>query len=350
MGFRPDTGNFNRLLTSLGIGLLLASLVVPYFFFHDTNVLLIPKTKLLGLTDTARQAIESRQAALSNLEVAVWIFAGLLFAGGVVLLLIGSLRLRVLQGKEDERLEIGTKREGAELEQLNPDELDRKRDKEAKEATEGEREADGADEKVENLPPSTSADQVQPSLQPRPSGGAPAQGEPAPRPRPDAPRQRQLDQRYLRTREAIVRIEKAVANAFQSHPVGPYKYFPEVKVRGDTKLRQITLDGLFRSGEESRPDIVLELRVAPSVPRTWNIRMREFIDRLLGKVARYEAITGRPASGWLLIVVPEDMTDVAEQPVLANEQLRMELSGIAKGALLHESEIPNLPEMLERAF
>ncbi|HSS33375.1 MAG TPA: hypothetical protein VLL27_08870 [Solirubrobacterales bacterium] len=97
---RTDTGNFNRFLTSLGLLLLLAAVLVPYFYFHDTDTLRIPVKELNGLTDVGREALETRQRREADLEVWVLGFAAVLTISGITALWLGGRRLRVAQGRK----------------------------------------------------------------------------------------------------------------------------------------------------------------------------------------------------------------------------------------------------------
>ena len=60
--FRTDTGNFNRFLTSLGLLMILGALLIPYFFFHDTDTLRIPVKELRELTPVAQDAFGNAPA------------------------------------------------------------------------------------------------------------------------------------------------------------------------------------------------------------------------------------------------------------------------------------------------
>lgn len=333
---RADTGNFNRLLASLGVGLLIAAAVIPYFFFRDTGVLLIPRRQLFGLTRTAREAIEARQHVLSDLEIGIAMLSGLLLVGGIVLLVVSARRLLVIQGKEDEKLELTTKREGVELQQLNPDELNAKRDEEAKEAT-----VEPASEQADLVAPTTPSI---PDMQETTSSRAPS---PVQEVRPAET----ADERYRRNRAAIVRIEETVVRTLKPARFRNYRYLADVKVVDEGERQQVNLDGLFRALADGRDDVVLLLKIAPSRQLGVRRRIREYTETLLATIVRYEAITGRSASGWLALVQPDDFESTDFDPEVIQRTLEGELSGLARSSLIKEAELgQSLPSLFEAFY
>ncbi|HEX7245333.1 MAG TPA: hypothetical protein VF245_07205 [Solirubrobacterales bacterium] len=318
---RTDTGNFNRFLTSLGLLLLAAALLIPYFYFHDTEVLRITQRELQGLTQTGHDAILARQRRAADLEVWILGLSAALVLGGITCLWFGGKRLRYAQTKEDEAIDRQAKRDDVEIQRLSDVEVEKKRDEQAREATAAERAGDV-----------TSGAPVEPQVQTD-------RGEAERRPTPVAS--------VAENRAAIVRIEEAVREAFEKSEVDSYEFISEARlVSGKERL---LVDGLFRATEDNL-DVLLELKIVRQV-RSLSFRGRQSADSALASLARYKAITGRRATTLLVIVVPRG---VDEFPLEDRRQLEDRISAWLAGegvvAIVPEEEIPTLPARLSQAI
>jgi hypothetical protein len=318
---RTDTGNFNRFLSSLGLLLLLGALLIPYFYFHDTEVLRVPVSELEGLTPIAREALESRQQRTRDLETWVLVFSGVLAGGGIALLWFGGRRLRIAQKKEDAAIDRKARRDDFEIEQLSQAEVEEKREEQARESA-----AEGTS--TEQPSPSGEIERSQIPL----AGGVQAT--------------------LSDSRVAVERIETGARTALEAESYHSYRFRYEVKTvtRTPTKRRELRLDGLFQSQERKRPDVILELKV---VRRTRFIqpRLRNFADGVLALVARYGQISHRETIGWLVIVLPHE-----SEPIELDERRQLEdrandsLIGLGKATVVNESELQSLPRRFSRLF
>jgi hypothetical protein len=314
---RTDTGNFNRFLTSLGLLLLLGALLVPYFFFHDTDTLRIPAKELGELTPVAREALETRQRREQDLEVAVLVFAGALAAGGIAALWFGGRRLRVAQGKEDAEIDRKAKRDDLEFQQMSQSEVDEKREEQVRESVKDEESG---------------------NAEARPAGhGAP------PPPPPGEPTSRIEDSRV-----AFERVESSTKEALEGGRFASHDFLYEVKTsRGS---QQLQLDGIFRSTSRDGTDVLLELKVVRQT-RMIRFRMRRASDELLALLMRYQHMSRRSAEGWLVVIVPREVEppDIEERRRL-EDQFNQSLAGSGKTTVLHESELTNLASRFRELF
>jgi len=313
--FRTDTGNFNRFLTSLGLLLLVGALLVPYFYFHDTETLRIPKAELKGLTPVSREALETRQRRQAGLEDWVLGFAVVLAGGGFGFLWFGGRRLRTAQGKEDAAVDRKAKRDDVEIEQMSQAEVEEKREVQARESVEQEA--------------------VSKQVEPPPFAAAPAQKNPA-------------DQRYRENREAIQRIEGRIKDSLPQAIPEQYEFLNDVKtVRGSQQLR---LDGLFRAHSREGTDVLLELKVTR---RATSVGMvgRSASDQLLALILRYQQVTIRKCLGWLVLVIQEDAEAHPSVDLAALEKrLNEALLDMAKASILREHELDRLPILFDELF
>ncbi len=317
---RTDTDNFNRFLTSVGLLLLVAALLAPYFFFHDTDVLRISQKELRGLTPAGRGALEARQRRTADLEVPVLVFSGVLALGGLAALWFGGRRLRTAQGKEDEALEREAKRKEVEFQRLSATEVDEKHAAEARESA-------------------PEATRPQPRQDEQADGGDQA--------RPPRPGDRELE-RLTQTRTAIDRIVEALRTTFEAERFDRYEFRPEVRVVG--RQNRLQLDGIFRARSREGTDVILELKVVRQ-SRNLSLLIRQFTDKVISLVTRYRDISGRDARGWLVAVIPQDV----EGPSLderreLEDRLEHSLANQGEGSIVHEDDIENLPGRFRELF
>ncbi len=331
--FKTDTGNFNRFLTSIGLLLLAAAVVVPYFFFQDTETLRISHQELQGLTATARDALEVRQRRIAHLEVPVLVLSVILALGGTASLGFGGKRLRTAQEKEDEAIERRARRENYEIQRLTRNEVEERRDEQAREAVqeEGVESEDRSKERATTLKP------LEPSAPERASRGEIAQ-----RPAPA----------FSNWRQEIARLEEDVKSSLEELESERFKYLADVKIVGPRSSRPgVSVDGLFEGQTSNQPDVAMELKV-PRVPvPELRGRGRLYADVLLADLARYRALTGREALGWLLIIIPESLEgEGVDQREQIEKRFNDLLAGIGKCSIVMESEVGELPRRFTQIF
>lgn len=315
---KTDTGNFNRFLTSLGLLLLAGALLIPYFYFHDTDVLRVSRKELNSLTPVGRHALEARQRRASDLEAWVLVLAGALVLGGAGSLYLGGRRLRFAQGKEDEAIDRQAKRDDVEIQRLSATEVEEKRDEQALEAA-GE-------------PP-----------RPEPTGEAPAR--PPARAEPTFPSPPPTVQE---SRDAIARIEETLRRTFEGHKNELFEYIPEAKLVSGS--RQLRIDGLFQSRDGKRPDVLLELKMNRS-SRNLYPRARQIADTALALLTRYRALAGRRATTWVLIVIPaEEDEPPLDERRHQEDLLNSSLAGEGVGTVIPEHDLGRLPARFAELF
>lgn len=317
---RTDTGNFNRFLTSLGLLLLAAALLIPYFYFHDTDVLRVSRGELERLTPVGSQALETRQRRAADLEAWVLGFSGALVLGGVASLYFGGRRLRAAQRKEDEAIDRQAKRDDVEIQRLSAAEVEEKRDEHV----------------LEDVGPATAQPERAPPLRRTVPPPTPA--------RTTTPRAPSVQE----SRAAIVRIEEALRQALEGQGSASFDYIPDAKLVAGS--HQVRIDGMFRSHDEGRPDVLLELRTNRG-SRNLYVRIRQITDTALALLTRYRALTGRRATAWVLVVIPgeEDEMPIEERRQF-EDRLSSSLVGEGVGTLISERDIGNLPKRFEALF
>ncbi len=304
---RTDTGNFNRFLTSLGLVLLAAALVIPYFYFRNTEILSIPDAELREMTETGRTALSDRQDAITSLEP--WVVGGaiLLALGGGVLLVAGGLRLKSAQESEDEETELRKDRARLELSEMSPAE---------RAAQVAEKASDEIEQERSEAPVVKAG---------RPPGS------------------------WARSEKTIARISERVNVAFQRKDLSGHTFQSQVRI--GTASHAIRLDGVFESTHDGDPDVLLETRVA-STPRIILKVARSVANDLIAKLTRYQAMTTRPARVWLVYVlrVEPSPDDDPQSLSHAKEILRDAVSPFGDATVITEAEIDQLPELFAETF
>lgn len=298
---RPDTGTFNRLLTSVGLIFMAAALVIPYFYFQSNDTLMVEQRQLDRLTETARTSIEDRQDDVASVQPYILPGAGVLILVGLGFLVWGGYRLRSTQERDDREAEARTVRAEAGVRDLTPKE---KEEKIAEDVT-------------------------------RPPSGPPGEAT------KDAPMEAPLGHRESRrvTREqrlkAARRVEQKITSAFAQAELDGYLFRPQVAVG------KLKLDGLFISVSEGQSDVLLEVRVGPTGPATIL-----FVDQILARVVRYEAERKRRCRPWLVVVLP-DTDSNSEEIDAIYQRLERNLGDIGAATVVLESEISMLPIAFE---
>lgn len=295
---RPDTANFNRFLTSVGLLLIAVSLLGPYFYFRNTDLLRISEKEMRTLTRTGRSAIRRRQNTVVALERPILILAAAGLLAGSLFLFNGGRRLRRLQGKEDEAIEREATLVDFKIKQLSEDEKDERRDEQAREAVK----------------------------------------------RPDAPPQ--FD--FQKSRRAVDRTEDRLDASLQREDFEAFEYLSDVKVVGGHREGEIAIDGLFKSRDRDRPDVLLEMKLMVSDPTPL---LAHFADAVLALLSRYHHLTGHDALGWLVIVLSEE---AGPSPQTNREDLEAwletALAGLGHATVLCEDELSSAPERFRALF
>jgi hypothetical protein len=308
--FRPDAGNFNRFLTTLGLLLVAASLVIPYFFFKNTAILELPEPEIQQMTATGQNSIRARQDAIVALEpwaVALSVTAALL---GVSLLVTGGIRLKKAQADEDEEGRLRRHRARMEIREQSPGEQARR-----------------AEEKA--------SAEVGDSTQPSPAAGGTPSGEGPVVPVP--------------TRAAMLaRIPDQVRSVFAQHEPATHQLNMQVTISSSEDT--IRVDGLFESQVDQLDDVILELAV--SDPSTIPKNARNRANELIAIVSRYRNISRNTARGWLVVVVPTAIAKSRGVETLeeAGVALRRALGKFGSATVIAEDELSTLPDLFAFDF
>jgi hypothetical protein len=307
---RPDTGSFNRLLTSVGLLLLAAALVIPYFYFQVNDTLRITRDELAALTTTGRESIEGRQGDIAAVQPYVLPGSAILILAGSSLLVWGGIRLRGAQDRDDREAKARVTMAEAGVRDLTPAE---KEEKIAEDATGAQAEAETERTR-------------KPGVADRPSAWQASPGS----------RLKQTQEQRL---EDARRVEGKIGSAFADAKLDHHIFRPQVAV-ADLKL-----DGLFISESPSRPDILLEVRVGiPILPQP-------IADRALARMVHYEAERRRACRPWLVVVVPtqeqDDPNRGAKRIDLNHKRLDNLLKPVGAATVILESEIEKLPKAFE---
>lgn len=312
--FRPDAGNFNRFLTSLGLALLAAALVVPYLYFKNTGTLEISQRELRGMTATGSEAIRARQDAIVSLEPWVIGVAGGSAFVGMVLLIIGGARLKRAQESEDEEGRLRRDRFRMEMREMSPSER-------AKDLTE---KAKAENERLRVVAAS-------------PVGGPVEKEIDGP---PVAP---------LKTRqETIARALNRFGEIFMQDEPASHRLKLQLSLRSMTD--SIRVDGLFEALERGASDVLLDLQV--SNPRFIDKSVRNRADGLIAKLGRYKNMSGREVQGWLVIVIPEELEPEvkAEELEAAEKRLQDSVGDFGAATVVVEKSMDLLPDLFRFEF
>lgn len=337
---RTDTGNFNRFLTSLGLLLLAAAVVIPYFFFRSTEVLTIPDSDLRGMTETGRSALRGRQDAIAFLEPLISAGAVLLAVFGVVLVVLGGIRLKSAQESEDEETELRKSRTKLEMQEMSPIEKEEQATEKAEAEVAQERETAtivGASITVGDAV--TVDDDV--SLELNQAERSPA-----------ADDIRNVRATLKDRQEQITRVSGGIEEAFRNKDLRSHSLKWQVRIGSATD--QIRLDGVFESTDDKVrdvQDVVLTTRVS-SDPRLLRRNAQNAANDLIALLSRYRALTGRNAQGWLVTVIPTESESDLHPDVYgpAADSLRNAIQPFGKAVLLDERELDTLPRLFIQQF
>jgi hypothetical protein len=324
---RPEPQSFTRFTVSVAVFLAIIALVLPGLVLRETAVLRISERELAGLSPTARDELTRRQD-IARATGYVAPFVGLAFlicAGGLAW--YGLPRLK--EQEEDEK-----KKSTAELDKLLLDIRDQ---------SETERE-EGLRADVEEELPDVGSRIADPSdndrnAQSTPTAGGDESGQLESRPttieQPATKAQPPPDSQELRDRMQLARHVEDQALTWIGRLAGSeYELRRNVSIRASVRLQ---LDGLLLSKSESRPDILVEIKLSsPTVVRkTTSMRLLE----QAGKLMAYREYSGREATAWLVLVsdepVPDEVRDrVTQQALGFSEHLRV--------TIIDKDELANL--------
>jgi hypothetical protein len=335
---RPDTGNFNRLLTSLGLVCLGAALVVPYFYFRSTSVLETTRIELDRLTPTAQDALTGRQAGIAALEAWVIALAITLALIGLALVIVGAIRLKKAQDSEDEEAELRKDRARAEIRGLTPAEEERKATIEAEQ------------DEVVDEEGGDGGQPTEPESAPSAPGSAPPELPIEPLSEEDEPRQRRLEPRLERaesrvvvTRKVILRVERRVNDIFLQADLGGFEFSSNLGIR--SKIGQIEIDGLFTAASSKQENVVLELKVLRN-GRTVHRNARNRAEQALATVARFNSVAVEHAAIWLVMIVAEEgIEEATGTDLLKAEEIATQFM-LNRGAatVIREPDLDLLPQ------
>lgn len=284
---RPDTQNFNRLLVSLGTVLVALALVGPWLFYRDMGALTITSARLGTLTPTARRVLTDRQAVVHTIQGVMPYVAVATALAGLILLIWGAKRMKEAQGWEDRSLRAGTREIESRVEPQTQEEKEQR-----------EQATDAANVLSET-----------PIREPGSGDGEPSVG-------PSVTRTIPLPQ--LPNTDDLRRAKDAVLDHLRNLDIAGFGFQSEVKVVAQGRTA-VLLDGLFTAETRDTSDIVVEVRAKSS---RFPFLIPSFdTDRVIASVAQYSAATGRPAIGWLVVVL---LAEDIEQADLAQDQGRLE--------------------------
>jgi hypothetical protein len=291
---KADTGSFNRLLASVGLILVGLAFLAPWLFLRETAVLEIKAADIAALTPKARDVIRERQDRIGLVQVVMPWAALVLLAGGAVMVFYGARGMKRLQPWEDmearARAEQAQASIGTQTEAERDERVREEVDVAALEAVLHATEPPYSPEPAPQVSPEP-AQQVSPEPTTGERSGADQQTSAA-----------SLKAARVAAGAAFVRarqIETAVLDRLAGVDFGPrYEFRREAKVTARTSQDRLLLDGLLRSTDGSRPDVVIEIK-APQTVRF----PRQIADQVLAEVVRYTRMTGRRAEPWLIVVV-----------------------------------------------
>jgi hypothetical protein len=233
----------------------------------------------------------------------------------------GGRRLRSAQASEDKEIERRAKREDFEFQQLSSEEVDEKRDEQAREAmSEG-----GSDDRPE--PPKAEPTAPTPAAPQHP----PTRSQPS----------------YRESRDAVTRIEEKVKMVLKEGQIGRYEFAADLKIIGND-AQQLRLDGLFTPGFDGGQPVVLELKLAP---RRFPVPTRMLLDSTLSQLVRFNAMTGRSAVCWLLLAMPEGAEQVPDEEIeRAERRLTSGMFGLGRATFVDEANLSQIPQLFVQRF
>ncbi|QYI99174.1 hypothetical protein K0028_04440 [Curtobacterium flaccumfaciens pv. flaccumfaciens] len=213
--FRPDFGHLYKYISSVGLALLAAAIVLPWFVLQANEPFLIKTSALKQLTSEAQSAIEDRQHLLS--EVQGWMLWISLLLGlvGIGLIGWGFVGWRRQQRRHEDSEEEDLKRKRLDYRLASPAEVRAEQRKEEAEESANQEASDAA---------------AQPGKSSAPQGALPA----GPTPR----------ERWDRLRATETKFNAQLALAFS----GEYQVATDVRVVTESG-RSVIVDVLAQAAD-----------------------------------------------------------------------------------------------------
>jgi len=294
---RADTANFNRFLTSLGLLLVAVSLLGPYFYFHNVDLLRISRKELAMLNEEGRKAILGRQSTLVDMEKPVIGLAILMFAGGCVCLGAGGWRLWRQQVKEDAAIDRQAQLDNFKINKQTEAEKRERLEIQAKEVA-------------------------------------------------DARGEDRLD--LQESRLAVGRTDERLNESLASATFDSYEFLSDVTVLGEDPGDQIAVDGLFNSDRADLPDVVFEQKLVVGDPIE---RLQHYVDAAVIQLGEYRRLTRKAAVIWLVLVLANEGTELSKN--LRDDiqsQFDDAMGVLGRATLLTEDELASAPERFQALF
>jgi hypothetical protein len=114
-----EYSDIHKFFVSLGVVLIAFSIVTPWLIYREPFDLLIEKTKLEGLTDTAKAIIITRQNYLERIINIVPYFVITLFISGIALIVYGLFKWNKKQYQFDKREILTNEKLEKEIEKMS---------------------------------------------------------------------------------------------------------------------------------------------------------------------------------------------------------------------------------------
>jgi hypothetical protein len=254
MSLDIEYGDFYKFVTSLGIGLIGISILAPWLFLREPFDLLNTQEDIRALTPVAQAIVENRQILVGGIISVLPYFSGITFALGCILLVWGSvLWFTRNQRITDKQHQVTLDKLLREFEAATPQQIESKIRKEV----------------IKTELPETSK-KVQESVVSR-----------------------------------VVNIENLLIEKIEMC------YSSEYEVLSNQRLRDVFFDILLVAKDRFKKDLFVEIKYVRH-PFSYNFIQDGF--RQIAKIkSAYAEEANSLALGYLLIVVPESMKDVAKQ-------------------------------------
>jgi len=129
-----DYSSLWKFISSIGLGLISASVAIPYFVFNSTQNLMFEKAKLAKLPAASQNIIAHRLKIIGDVERTVPYISAGLFIVGFVIILYGIIKWKKSQAVEDESKDLDLEAKKKALRPSTSEEIEQKNIQETKEA------------------------------------------------------------------------------------------------------------------------------------------------------------------------------------------------------------------------
>lgn len=310
-----EFGTLYKFVTSVGLALIVAAVVLPWILLQSTSVLLTSEESIAALPKSAGDAVERRQVLVARaqdyLPIPTFVVLAIV---GLCLLVWALFKWVPSQQRSDANERIALQKNDVELEQLTRDEVDEKLQEEViqnspvpldEAASPSAATATPADPGTttgsSGSPPSSSITPDAAQKPERPSDTLRHSGQKATEDPPE--RSRRLIAQLRATEDQVVRL-------FQESFGGAFKVEREMKITSGTARGRV-LDLLLDPANESRAQLGVEIKRFGS--HVMPDRLSEFLTRVaittqdLSADTVFTGARGRPreakASGILVLVL-----------------------------------------------